>query len=92
MGFTKRALEEQKFLKEKYPKLWMKYDEYTGNICISEEEFRDNKELRDDVFKIIAEETCFSGKYGRYVMFRSSMSDEKNRSVPCYVVCEANEV
>lgn len=93
MRFSKRALEEQKFLREKYPNLWVKYDEYLGNMCVPEEELKNSKKLRNELFKIIAEETCFDGKYGRYVMFRSTMPDDRGiLSIPCYVVCEANEV
>lgn len=88
MGFTERAVKEQKFLKEKYPLLWDKYGVLTGNICITEAEFKSSKEIRSEVFRLIAEKS----DYSRYVLFRDYISDEEGELVMGYIVTSADYV
>lgn len=89
MGFTKRALEEQKFLRENYPRLWTMYDEMTGLIAIPEVNFKNSPVVRDEVFSIIAEKTADS----RYVMYREEIPREDGITYDWgYVICSADIV
>lgn len=92
MSFTKRALEEQKFLRKQYPSLLKYYDDYMGNICIPDSVWQNDETIRRAVFSIIAEEVKYDSKLSRYVLYRSVMPDEKGNPIPCFVVCLADEV
>lgn len=88
MGFTDRAVEEQKFLISKYKKLWKYYDEYIGNICIPEKVYQSNQGIRWEIFSIISEKN----EHSRYVMYRDLVPDEEGTLVPGYIVCSADFV
>lgn len=47
--FTESAKKEQKFLKENYPKLWLRYDEYSGYICINDEDYKGSNLIKQEV-------------------------------------------
>ena len=85
--FTEEAIKEQKFLKENYPRLYEKYDPYTGYILICDEDFRGA--VTKEAWGIIAE----TFENTRYVMYRSELADENGQMTKKgFVICQANIV
>lgn len=88
MGFTDRAKVEQSMLKYRFPNLYKYYDEYLGNICISDNVYRTSPEIRKEMQKLVEQKTEVS----RYVMYRDLIPDEKGKTEMGWVLSQADIV
>lgn len=85
--FTEKAIQEQEFLRKNYPRLFDRYNPYTGYITILDEDFKSS--VTKEAWCIIAETFGDS----RYVMFRSELPDENGEMTKKgFVICQANIV